>query len=75
MDELERTQQRLDAEAALARREQEAAAADSGRRMDHCADCGAEMIPVRKNYGFTLCVACQTRQERLAEQYRRARKW
>jgi len=31
---------------------------------EECDECGADMHPVRRGYGFKVCVSCQTALER-----------
>lgn len=33
---------------------------EPGYGPEECEDCGAEMHPVRRAYGFTLCTACKS---------------
>lgn len=43
---------------------------DSGYGPAQCEDCGAEMHPVRRSYGYTLCIHCATAAEKLTARRR-----
>lgn len=37
----------------------------------HCEECGVEMPELRRQYGFKLCVSCQTEAERQDKLFKR----
>lgn len=76
MDDVERTEERRAAEEAIRRLARDNAdTLPPPPKQCQCAECGTELPDVRQDYGFKLCLGCQTEQERLAAQYKRGRAW
>jgi RNA polymerase-binding transcription factor DksA len=70
MDEVDRTQERLDAEELLRQRQRAAAAAKSTPTVENCLECEAPIEPIRKAFGFQFCIECATALERRAKGFR-----
>lgn len=74
MDEVDRTQARLDAEELLRQRQRAAAAVKPTTTVENCLECEAPIEPVRKAYGFQFCAACAKDLERRAAGFRLRRR-
>jgi RNA polymerase-binding transcription factor DksA len=38
---------------------------DAGYGPEECDECGAQMIPERRAWGFTICIACKQAEEKI----------
>lgn len=68
MDEIDRAQAEQEAlEAFRERRRESRGPVEPGP--PECIDCGDDMHPVRRSYGFPRCTGCQTAAEKLRKVY------